>query len=185
MARLVCAQHGRDVNGVQVHCGNTRHEPTTTRGETRAGIAGPLLRRTPATDSEPRQKPRRAAQNLRVPRLPIEQPGQARVDGKGVHPLQTADQGNHQPQPRAQGLDRHRRAEPLHPRLAQLLKTQLHLQRGAGLVSMGQAAGEVVLLEAMEAAAHAPPPPASVGSGSQRGAPCDAEPQRLLADEPE
>jgi len=42
---------------------------------------------------------------------------------------------------------------------------------------MGQAAGEVVLLEAMEAAAHAPPPLVSVGSGSRQGAQGDAQPQ--------
>ena len=49
---------------------------------------------------------------------------------------------------------------------------------------MGQAAGEVVLLEAVEATAHAPPESARLGSESQAGAPGVAEPQRLLADEP-
>jgi transposase len=88
-------------------------------------------------------------------------------------------------QPRAQGPDRHRRAEPVHSRLAQLLQTQLHLQGGAGAVSVGQAAGEVVLLEAMEATAHAPPQTVGTGSRSRNGAHGDAEPQRLLADEPE
>ena len=47
---------------------------------------------------------------------------------------------------------------------------------------MGQAAGEVVLLEAMEAATHASPPLVSIGSRSRQGAYGDAQPQRLLAD---
>jgi hypothetical protein len=47
------------------------------------------------------------------------------------------------------------------------------------------AAGEVVLLEAMEAAAHAPPQPVGTGSRSRNGAHGDAQPERLLADEPE
>ncbi len=50
---------------------------------------------------------------------------------------------------------------------------------------MGQAAGEVVLLEAMEAATHASPPLVRIGSRSRQGAYGDAQPQRLLADEPE
>jgi len=50
---------------------------------------------------------------------------------------------------------------------------------------MGQAEGEVVLLEAMEAAAHASPESPRAGYPSRRGAPGDAEPQRLLEDEPE
>ncbi len=50
---------------------------------------------------------------------------------------------------------------------------------------MGQAEGEVVLLEAVEATAHAPPQPVVTGSGSRNGAHGDAQPQRLLADEPE
>ena len=39
MARLVCAQHGHVVNGVQVPCRNTKHEneETTTRGQARKG----------------------------------------------------------------------------------------------------------------------------------------------------
>ncbi|MCF7674604.1 MAG: hypothetical protein K9N23_12955 [Akkermansiaceae bacterium] len=39
-----------------------------------------------------------------------------------------------------------------------------------------QAEGEVVLLEAMEAATHAPPPLVSIGSGSRQGAHGDGEP---------
>ena len=37
--RLVCAQHGHVVNGVQVPCRNTKHEneETTTRGQARKG----------------------------------------------------------------------------------------------------------------------------------------------------
>ena len=35
----------------------------------------------------------RAAQNLRVPRLPVEKPGQAGVDGQSAPPLQEADSG--------------------------------------------------------------------------------------------
>ena len=66
-----------------------------------------------------------------------------------------------------------------------LLQAQLHLQGGAGAVSVGQAAGEVVLLEAMEAAAHASPEPDRVGSRSCHGPHGDAESQRLLADESE
>jgi len=50
---------------------------------------------------------------------------------------------------------------------------------------MGQAAGEVVLLEAMEATAHAPPESVSTWDQSKEGAHGDAEPQRLLADESE
>jgi hypothetical protein len=50
---------------------------------------------------------------------------------------------------------------------------------------MGQAAGEVVLLETMEAATHAPPEFARVGGQPQQGALGDAQPQRLLADESE
>ena len=94
-------------------------------------------------------------------------------------------ESNHQPQPRAPGAERHRRTEPVCPRLAQLLQAQLHLLGGAGTVGLGQAAGEVVLLEAMEAAAHAPPSFARVGSFSRPGAYGDTQPQRLLADEPE
>ena len=75
--------------------------------------------------------------------------------------------------------------EFIHSRLAQLLQAQLHLQGGAGAVGMGQAAGEVVLLEAVEAAAHAPPSPVGIGSRSRNSAHGDAEPQRLLADESE
>ena len=52
-------------------------------------------------------------------------------------------------------------------------------------VGVGQAAGEVVLLEAVEAAAHAPPSPVGIGSRSQDNTHGDAEPQRLLADESE
>ena len=94
-------------------------------------------------------------------------------------------ESNHQPQPRAQGSSRHWRTGSIYPWLAQLLQTQLHLQRGAGTVSVGQAEGEVVLLEAVETATHASPPLVSVGSRSQQSAYGDAEPQRLLADEPE
>lgn len=36
--------------------------------------------------------------------------------------------------------------------MTQLLQNQLHLQGGAGIISMGQAKSEVVLLEAMERA---------------------------------
>ena len=38
-SRLVCAQHGHVVNGVQVPCRNTKHEneETTTRGQARKG----------------------------------------------------------------------------------------------------------------------------------------------------
>ena len=50
---------------------------------------------------------------------------------------------------------------------------------------MGQAAGEVVLLEAMEAAAHASPQPVGAGNPSQPGASGVAKPERLLEDEPE
>ena len=53
---------------------------------------------------------------------------------------------------------------------------------------MNQAAGEVVLLEAMEAmeaTAHAPPSPVGIGSGSRHSPYGDAQPQRLLADESE
>ncbi len=49
-------------------------------------------------------------------------------DGTREATPQGADQGNHQPQPRIQGPDRHRRAEVIHSRLAQLLQAQLHLQ---------------------------------------------------------
>jgi len=94
-------------------------------------------------------------------------------------------ESNHQPQPRAQGPDRHRRAEPVCSGLAQLLQTQRHLHGSCGLVGLDQAAGEVVLLEAMEAATHAPPPLVGTGSGSRNGAHGDAQPQRLLADESE
>ena len=73
--------------------------------------------------------------------------------GTVKRPLLGTDSRNHQPQPWTQGSNRHRRAESLHPRLAQLLQTQLHLQGGAGAVGMGQAAGEVVLLEARVKAA--------------------------------
>jgi hypothetical protein len=89
------------------------------------------------------------------------------------------------PQPRPQGPDRHRRAGFLHPRLAHLFQAQCDLYGSAGPVAMDQAAGEVVLLEAMEAAAHAPPQAVGTGSRSRNGAHGDAEPQRLLADEPE
>jgi len=71
------------------------------------------------------------------------------------------------------------------PRLAQLLQAQLHLYGGVGFVTMGQAAGEVVLLETMEAATHAPPESARVGGQPQQCAHGDAQPQRLLADESE
>ena len=39
VSRLVCAQHGHVVNGVQVPCRNTKHEneDTTTRGQARKG----------------------------------------------------------------------------------------------------------------------------------------------------
>jgi hypothetical protein len=94
-------------------------------------------------------------------------------------------ESNHQPPPRAQCSNRHRRVKFIYPRLAQLLQTQPHLQGGAGIVSMDQAAGELVLLEAMEAATHAPPSPVGVGSRSRNSAHGDAEPQRLLADEQE
>jgi hypothetical protein len=47
---------------------------------------------------------------------------------------------------------------------------------------MGQAEGEVVLLEAVETTTHAPPQPVVTGSGSRNGAHGDAEPERLLAD---
>ncbi len=67
--------------------------------------------------------------------------------------------------------------------MAQLLQTQLHLQRGAGTVSVGQAAGEVVLLETMEATAYTSSSSVSVGSESRQSAHGDAEPERLLADE--
>jgi hypothetical protein len=46
-------------------------------------------------------------------------------------------------------------------------------------------AGMASLLEAVEAATHAPPQPVVTGSRSRNGAHGDAEPQRLLADEPE
>ena len=75
--------------------------------------------------------------------------------------------------------------EPVHPRLAQLLQAQFHLHGGPGSVALDQATGEVVLLEAMEAATHASPSLVGIGSRSQNGAHGDAEPQRLLADEPE
>jgi RNA-directed DNA polymerase len=92
------------------------------RGGAGAGGIDPLLRRTAATGGQPRQKPRRTPEVLRVPRLQAEQAGQAGVDGEGAAPLQGAGEGNYQPQPRAPGSDRHRRAEPLRPRLAQLLQ---------------------------------------------------------------
>lgn len=44
---------------------------------------------------------------------------------------------------------------------------------------MDQAAGEVVRLEAVEAAAHAPPSLVSIGSRSRYRAHGDAQPQRL------
>ena len=69
--------------------------------------------------------------------------------------------------------------------MAPILQAQFHLHGGSEVVAMGQAAGEVVLLEAMEAATHASPPLVSIGSRSQDGAHGDAEPQRLLADESE
>ena len=50
---------------------------------------------------------------------------------------------------------------------------------------MGQAAGEVVLLEAMEAAAHATPTASRAGHRPGRGAHGVAEPEGLLADEPD
>lgn len=72
-------------------------------------------------------------------------------------------ESNHQTQPRAQGGSRHRRTETLCPRMAQLLQAQLHLQRGAGIGGLGQAEGEVVLLETMDATPHAPSKPAGLG----------------------
>ena len=53
---------------------------------------------------------------------------------------------------------------------------KLNLRRGEGLVGMGQAAGEVVLLEAMEATAHAPPSSARAGGLPRPGPHGDAEP---------
>ena len=50
---------------------------------------------------------------------------------------------------------------------------------------LDQAEGEVVLLEAMEAAADAPPEPARLGREPEAGTYGVAQPQRLLADEPE
>ena len=50
---------------------------------------------------------------------------------------------------------------------------------------LDQAAGEVVLLEAMEAATPATPPLVSIGSKSPAGASGIAVPQRLLAGEPD
>ena len=73
-------------------------------------------------------------------------------------------ESNHQPQPRAQCSNRHRRVEFIHPRLAPILQAQLHLQRGSGAVSMDQAASELVSLEAVESTAHAPPSPVSLES---------------------
>ena len=48
---------------------------------------------------------------------------------------------------------------------------------------MGQETGEVVLLETMEAAAHASPEFARIGDLPGAGAHGDAQPQGLLADE--
>jgi len=50
---------------------------------------------------------------------------------------------------------------------------------------MDQAEGEVVLLEAVEAATHAPPEFTGIGSRSQNGTHGDAQSKRLLADESE
>ena len=62
-----------------------RHGEKRERGETGDGIANPLLRRTAATDRQPRQKPRRATEILCVPELSAQQQGQAGVDGKAHH----------------------------------------------------------------------------------------------------
>lgn len=59
------------------------------------------------------------------------------------------------------------------------------LSRRRGDGGMGQAAGEVVLLEAMEAAAPASPQPTGAGNQCRQGASGDTQPQRLLEDEPE
>ena len=48
---------------------------------------------------------------------------------------------------------------------------------------MGQAAGEVILLEAMEATTHASPEFARTGDLPTAGTQGDTEPQRLLADD--
>ncbi len=70
----------------------------------------------------------------------------------------------------------------LYPRLAQLLQAQFHLRGGSEIFAVDQAAGEVVLLETMEAATLASPALVSIGSRSRQGAHGDAQPQRLLAD---
>jgi hypothetical protein len=98
-----------------------------------------------------------------------------RIDNKGT--LAWTDKAQHRFKERVREITSRNRGHNI--------QTQLHLQGGAGAVGVGQTAGEVVLLEAMEAATHAPPQPVVTGSRSQRGAPGDAQPQRLLADEPE
>ena len=84
-----------------------------------------------------------------------------------------------------QGAGRHRRTAPVCPRLAQLLQAQCHLHGRAGAFRVVEKTGEVVLLEAMEAAAHAPPSSTRLGGLPRESAFGVSQPQGLLADEPE
>src|SRR5262245_17579338 len=107
-------------------------------------------------------------------------PGKNRLDGKGHATVQGTNTGNHQPQPRGFVLLHAAGVTAIHGRLDELLWSQPGLSYHPGVGPVGAATCAHVLLETVEASAHAAATTHPVGHPPGRGVQSHAQPPWLL-----